>query len=55
MPGEDKAGDSLILALSKLSCSLRKTIRVSHQFLGQQNRNHPGIMVLNSVFFYEEL
>lgn len=55
MPGEDRARNSLILALSKLSCSIRKAIRVSHQFLGQQNRNHPSIMVFNSVFFYEEL
>lgn len=46
---------SLIPALSKLLWSFRKAIRVSHQFLYQQNKNNPGVVVFNFVFFYEVL
>lgn len=46
---------SLIPDFSKFNCSLKKAIKVSHQFLHQQTRNCPGIMVLNFVFFYDVL
>lgn len=55
-PGEDRQkAFSLIPDFSKFNCSLKKAIEVSHQFLHQQNKNCPGIMVLNFVFFYDVL